>query len=78
MRTRARGQRRSHYPAARAEKDAEGRMRGRPGTVELLQAKVLASQPFVAFDWHPDKEGVGVAACLDQTFRVFIVTRLDR
>lgn len=38
--------------------------------------QVLASQPIVSFDWSPDKEGLAVAACLDQTVRVFIVTKL--
>lgn len=39
-------------------------------------SQVLASQPIVSFDWSPDKEGLAVAACLDQTVRVFIVTKL--
>ena len=66
------------YPRKRAETDSEGRMRGVAGRVELLNARVVASQPIVGFDWSPDKEGLAVAASLDQAVRVFIVTKLDR
>ena len=52
--------------------------RGVAGTVELLNAKIVCPQPVVAWDWCADKEGLAVAACLDQTLRVFIVTRLGR
>jgi WD repeat-containing protein 92 len=78
--------RRYHYPAERAVKDdsAEGssgggiRMRGVPGTVELLNARIITSQPIVSWDWSPDKEGLAVASCLDQTLRVLIVTKLHK
>lgn len=66
------------YPDTLTDKDAEGREVGNIGSVELLNARVLASQPIVAFDWHPDKEGLAVAAALDQTVRVFIVTKLNK
>lgn len=52
--------------------------KGVPGTVELLNARVVGTQPVVAFDWSPDKEGLAVMACLDQTVRVFIVTKLHK
>ena len=32
----------------------------------------------VAFDWSVDKTGLAVSACLDQTLRVYIVTKLDK
>lgn len=71
-----------HYPAERAVKDtaddAGGRMRGVAGTVELLNARIVSSQPIVSWDWSPDKEGLSVASCLDQTLRVFIVTKLHK
>lgn len=38
---------RYHYPAARQERDAEGRPRGRMGTVELLNSRIVSSQPVV-------------------------------
>jgi hypothetical protein len=69
---------RSNYPVSRSVKDEKGVAKGRMGTVELLNARVLAPQPFVAFDWCAEKEGLAAAACLDQTLRLFIVTRLNR
>ena len=66
------------YPEERAVKDAEGVPRGVAGSVELLNARVVSSQPLVAWDWSPDKEGLAVAAALDQTLRVFIVTKLNK
>lgn len=67
-----------HYPSQRTRKDAEGHLLGVPGTVELLNARVIGTQPIVSFDWSPDKEGLSVCACLDQTLRVFIVTKLHK
>lgn len=69
---------RYHYPPARAERDAEGRLVGRPGTVELLNARLLCTQPIVGWDWSPDKEGLAAAVSLDQHVRVFLVTRLGK
>lgn len=66
------------YPDKLVDKDAEGREVGNIGSVELLNARVLSTQPIVAFDWSPDKEGLSVAACLDQTVRVFITTKLHK
>jgi hypothetical protein len=48
------------------------------GNVELLNSKVISSQPIVSMDWSPDKEGLSVLSCLDQTLRVFIVTKLNK
>jgi hypothetical protein len=64
------------YPLKRAEKDPEGKLVGRMGRVELLNARVVSTQPIVSFDWHADKAGLALATCLDQTMRVFIVTKL--
>lgn len=65
-----------NYPAQRQSKDAEGRAVGVPGSVELLNSKVISTQPIVSFDWSPDKEGLAALACLDQTVRAYIVTKL--
>ena len=65
-----------NYPASRQAKDGEGRPKGVPGTVELLNSKVISTQPVVSFDWSPDKDGLACLACLDQTLRVYIVTKL--
>lgn len=68
-----------HYPEdGRVAKDADGVPRGVAGRAELLNARVVSSQPLVAWDWSPDKEGLAVAAALDQTLRVFIVTKLNK
>ena len=70
--------RRYVYPAKRSEKDGEGRARGQPGRLELLNARIVSSQPLVAWDWCGAKEGLAAAACLDQTVRVYLVTKLER
>tara|TARA_B100000795_G_scaffold171442_1_gene129229 strand:- start:104 stop:598 length:495 start_codon:yes stop_codon:yes gene_type:complete len=64
------------YPSQRSIKDANGVMKGQPGSVELLNSKVISTQPIVSFDWSPDKEGLACMCCLDQTVRVNIVTKL--
>jgi hypothetical protein len=48
------------------------------GSVELLNSKVISSQPIVSMDWSPDKEGLCVLSCLDQTVRSYIVTKLNK
>jgi len=59
-------------------KDEEGRPKGVAGTVELLNARIFSSQPVVAWDWSGDKEGLACAVCLDQTAKVFLVTKLAK
>lgn len=66
------------YPSSRTKQDADGRDMGVAGTVELLNSRVVSTQPIVSFDWSPDKEGLCVFACLDQTVRVSIVTKLHK
>lgn len=66
------------YPAKRVMKDAEGQLEGVVGTTELLNARIIGSQPIVSYDWSPDKEGLAVMACLDQSVRVQICTKLNR
>ena len=45
---------------------------------QLLNSRVISTQPIVSFDWSPDREGLGVCSCLDQSLRVFIVTKLNK
>ena len=66
------------YPDRRTVKDSEGRLKGVVGSVELLNARIVGTQPIVSFDWSPDKEGLSVCCCLDQTVRVFLVTKLHK
>lgn len=67
-----------HYPLSRTATDAEGRIMGVAGTVELLNSRVISTQPIVSFDWSPDREGLCVMACLDQTARVYIVSKTHK
>jgi hypothetical protein len=67
-----------HYPKSRTTMAKDNVPMGVMGSVELLNSKVISSQPLVSMDWSPDKEGLGVLSCLDQTLRVFIVTKLNK
>jgi WD40 repeat protein len=68
-----------HYPTSRtAEHKKDKAPVGVTGSVELLNSRVISTQPIVSFDWSPDKEGLCVLSCLDQTLRVFIVTKLNK
>lgn len=67
-----------HYPLSRTTQDVEGRLEGVPGTVELLNSKVLSPQPIVSMDWSPDREGLCVLSCLDQTIRVYIISKTHK
>jgi WD repeat-containing protein 92 len=59
-------------------KDEDGKAKGVMGSLELLNARIVSSQPVVGFDWHADKEGLACAVTLDQQVRVLIVTKLEK
>lgn len=65
------------YPSQRSLKDEKGVDRGVMGTVEMLNTKKISDQPIVAWDWNGEKTGLACAACLDQTIKVVIVTKLN-
>lgn len=67
-----------HYPKSRTAMAKDNVPMGVAGSVELLNSKVISSQPIVSFDWSADKEGLCVLSCLDQTIRSFIVTKLNK
>lgn len=68
-----------HYPKNRAGKHREDSLPvGVAGTVELLNSRVISNQPIVSFDWSPDREGLCCMSSLDQTVKVYIVTRLEK
>ena len=46
--------------------------------LELLNSRVISTQPIISCDWSMDYEGLCCLACLDQTMRIFIVTKLSR
>jgi len=59
-----------HYPGNRVGKHRQdGNPIGIPGTVELLNSRVISTQPIGSFDWSPDREGLCCMSCLDQTIR---------
>ena len=65
------------YPTERKQKDPSGVYKGVPGTMELLNQQDLTTQPVISFDWNAHKLGLCVMACLDQTVRVAICTKLN-
>jgi WD40 repeat protein len=68
-----------HYPKNRVGKHHEDNLPiGVAGNVELLNSRVVSTQPIVSFDWSPDREGLCCMSSLDQTLKVYIVTRLDK
>ena len=73
-----------NYPPSRSRTlatgpgEPEGAPMGVMGNVELLNSKVITTQPIVNLDWNVDKEGLCVMGCLDQTLRVYIVTKLNK
>jgi len=68
-----------HYPKQRVGKHRhDGAPVGVAGTIELLNSRVISTQPIVSFDWSSDREGLCCMSSLDQTLRVFIVTKLEK
>mmetsp|Transcript_20618 Transcript_20618/g.18769 ORF Transcript_20618/g.18769 Transcript_20618/m.18769 type:complete len:359 (-) Transcript_20618:2073-3149(-) len=67
-----------HYPKSRTTQYKDNVPMGVAGSVELLNSRVISTQPIVAFDWSPDKEGLCALTCLDQTLRCYIVTKLNK
>lgn len=47
------------------------------GTLTVLNTKAMSTQPIVGFDWHPDKLGLATLVALDQSIKVYLVTRLN-
>ena len=67
-----------NYPTSRTKMAKDNVPMGVVGNVELLNSRVISSQPIDSFDWSPDREGLCVLSCLDQTLRCFIVTKLNK
>ena len=66
-----------NYPLNRAVPDENGVKKGVIGTLSLLNTREITTQPIVGFDWHPDKLGLATMVALDQTVKVYLVTRLE-
>jgi len=68
-----------HYPPKRMGTHPEdGAPIGIAGGAELLNSRVVSTQPVVGLDWSAEYEGLCCAASLDQTLRIFIVTKLNK
>jgi hypothetical protein len=59
-----------HYPLKRMDKHKQDNAPiGVAGSVELLNSRILSTQPINSFDWHPDRGGLCCMSTLDQTLR---------
>ena len=59
-----------NYPTNRVGKHPEDNSPiGVIGSVELLNSRVISTQPITSFDWSPDREGLCCMSSLDQTMR---------
>ena len=68
-----------NYPKKRVGKHGQdGAPIGITGSVELLNSKVISTQPVTSFDWSPDRQGLCCLSSMDQTLRVFVVTKLEK
>lgn len=67
----------SHYPESRTKTLSEGDVQGVVGSLEMLNATTLSTQPIHAFDWSPDRLGLAVCGAFDQTVRVLVTTNLN-
>ena len=61
------------YPKNRVGKhEQDGAPIGIAGSVELLNSRVISTQPITSFDWSPDREGLCCMSTLDQTMRLVV------
>lgn len=67
-----------NYPDQRQIEHEDGYNKGVPGTVELLNSRKISDQPIVSFDWSADNIGLCAMACLDQTIKVAVSTKLQK
>lgn len=63
------------YPEKRA-RDTAGEVVGVAGSLKMLHATTVSSQPINCFDWCPDRIGLAVCGSFDQTVRILIATNL--
>lgn len=59
-----------HYPLNRVGKHKkDGLPIGMMGDIELLNSRVISTQPIISFDWSPDRAGLCCMGSLDQSLR---------
>lgn len=46
------------------------------GKLSKLNDQVISTQPIVSMDWHKEMNGLSALASLDQTLKVYIITKL--
>jgi hypothetical protein len=64
------------YPKERRRKDAQTEdYVGVVGEVKQLCIESVSTQPIVSWDWHKEKEGLGVLTALDQTVKIVVVPK---
>ena len=66
-----------HYPEKRTTTLSDGQLQGVAGSLEMLHATTISTQPVNTFDWSPDRQGLAVCGAFDQTVRVLITTNLN-
>ncbi|KJP86294.1 hypothetical protein AK88_04108 [Plasmodium fragile] len=57
--------------------ETKGCKRGVVGELEKLNFLKVSTQPIISFDWNINKLGLCAFASLDQTIRVYIITKLN-
>uniref|UniRef100_A0A1B0G2R6 Uncharacterized protein n=1 Tax=Glossina morsitans morsitans TaxID=37546 RepID=A0A1B0G2R6_GLOMM len=65
------------YPGKRVKESTDGFNEGAMGSLHMLQATTVSTQPIHCFDWHPDKQGLSICGAFDQTVRVLVTTKLN-
>lgn len=68
----------SNYPEKCSKPEKDGSEVGVPGTLTMIKAATLSTQPVNSFDWNADMQGLAVCSAFDQTIRVLITTRLNQ
>ncbi|EAA20420.1 unnamed protein product-related [Plasmodium yoelii yoelii] len=57
--------------------ELKGYKKGIVGELDKLNHLNVSTQPIISFDWNKDKLGLCAFASLDQTIRVYIITKLN-
>lgn len=68
----------SEYPSKRSRPGPGGLEMGIAGSLKMLKAATLSTQPINSLDWNVDLEGMAVCGSFDQTVRVLITTKLPK
>lgn len=64
------------YPDKRYKVSSDGCKKGIAGSLDMLQATSISSQPINSFDWNPDRIGLAVCGSFDQVVRILVTTNL--